>query len=89
MDCEDSLVGPEIRAGAVQLAAEVEGLIVGTSQCQLLTFAEAAERLRCCKNTVRNLVDDGTLVPTWVTPRTPRLSEAQIAEFVSRRTGPQ
>lgn len=54
---------------------------------RLLTFPEAAARLGCHTNTVRNLAEAGHLVITYVTPRAPRISEAQVDLFVRSRTG--
>lgn len=53
----------------------------------LLTIKEAAAVLGCHPNTVRNLLDLGDLVPTWVTDRAPRIAVSQIEHFVRTRTG--
>ena len=54
---------------------------------RLLKYPEAADVLSCSVNTVRNLVETGELVPTWVTPRSPRISRDQLNRFVRASTG--
>lgn len=71
-----------------RLAARLAELMRGNDRPpRLLTIDEAAARLGCHPNTVRNLISDGALVPTYLTPRAPRIADSQIHLFVRSRTG--
>ena len=71
---------------AARVAAQVS---VGTGPAvpRLYTVSQAADLLSVHPNTVRNLISDGSIVPTGVTPRAVRVSSDQLRAFIRRRTG--
>jgi excisionase family DNA binding protein len=52
---------------------------------ELLTTAEAAQKLRCSEKTVKKLAREGRIGSVWVTSRLRMFSEEQIREYVAGR----
>lgn len=53
---------------------------------KLLTIAEVAARLQIHYDSARKLVRAGTIPSTRIGPRSPRVSEAQLAAYLRSRT---
>lgn len=55
----------------------------------MLTAKEVAKEMKVHISTVREWVNSGELIPTWIGKREYRISRAALNDFIRKRSGTQ